>query len=123
MEGDTAESVVARYGVDPVEFAVVNPATNPFIERLATVNPGEKVNIPPCAALDVPKDMPTVKCGFMYTLAEGDNVWQIAQYYGVNFADVMWANPGLPTLLDMTPGTTINIPQHCESPAKRRQRA
>ncbi len=120
MDGDTIDSVVEQYGVDPLDFVTVNPAYNPFVAATDAVNPGEEVNIPPCTVLDVPKEMPTVECGFTYTLSEGDIVWQLAQVFGVTLADIMWANPELPTLKDMTPGTTIIIPQQCESPVKRR---
>jgi hypothetical protein len=111
VDCDALEDVLAKHNVTELDFVLANPAYNPHLIDAFRINAGEKLNIPPCTSVTLPQYPTEIKCGFNYTLVEGDNVWQLAQFFGVSISDVMWANPELPTLLDMTPGPWQN-PQH-----------
>jgi murein DD-endopeptidase MepM/ murein hydrolase activator NlpD len=97
--GDTVDNIAARYQVDPetiLDFAPNQIGGSPSL-RL-----GQYVMVPGGQITDWGEIQ-------TYTVRSGDNLWLIADYYGLHPQSIAWANT-LPRPELIAPGQVLDIP-------------
>jgi len=99
QDGDTLESVAAQFGVDPTAITGViqNGVTSD-----ADLRPGATITIYNAR----PVSRPTIA---HYTVAQGDDLWKIASFYGLNPVTIAVAND-LPDDYLIYPDQVLVIP-------------
>jgi murein DD-endopeptidase MepM/ murein hydrolase activator NlpD len=98
-EGETLESIAALYGVAPID--IINITQN-NVQSDADLHPG--------LLITVPYSTPQTRGGLaVYTVKEGDDLWKIAGYYGIDPLTIAYANE-IPASFMIFPGQTLIIP-------------
>ncbi|HEX5167505.1 MAG TPA: LysM peptidoglycan-binding domain-containing protein, partial [Thermomicrobiales bacterium] len=98
-EGETLESIAALYGVAPVD--IINITQNK-VQSDADLHPGMLITVPYAT--------PQTRGGLAeYTVKEGDDLWKIADYYGIDALTIAYANE-IPQSFLIFPGQVLIIP-------------
>lgn len=93
--GDTFYAIASRNGISVADLEKANPGVNPTKLQI-----GQTICIPPVSS--------TCK-GFMYTIKQGDTLYNIAKTYGTTVEAIVKANPNInPNNLQI--GQVICIP-------------
>lgn len=97
--GETLESIAALYGVAPID--IINIIQNK-VQSNADLYPGLKITVPYAT--------PQTRGGLAeYTVREGDDLWKIAGYYGIDALTIAYANE-IPESFLIYPGQVLIIP-------------
>ncbi len=82
--GDTFASLARRYGTTVEAIISANPLADPYRLRVGQV-------------ICVPRQpiYPACPEGNYYTIRPGDNLWAIAQFFGISLPDLQEGNPGI----------------------------
>ncbi|MCX7622144.1 MAG: LysM peptidoglycan-binding domain-containing protein [Thermomicrobium sp.] len=97
-DGDTLESIAARYGVTPDAITGYEPNG---VQRDTDLVPNRLIMVPG-------GKMPQRDRVIMYTVQEGDTLWKIAQRFGLKVQTITWAN-SLPDPELIYPGQQLAI--------------
>ena len=98
-QGETLESIAALYGVAPID--IINITQN-NVQSDADLSPG--------LVITVPYSTPQTRGGLaVYTVKEGDDLWKIASYYGLDALTIAYANE-IPESFMIFPGQELIIP-------------
>ncbi|MCX2727257.1 LysM peptidoglycan-binding domain-containing protein [Thermomicrobium sp. 4228-Ro] len=97
-EGDTLESIAARYGVTPDVITGYEPNG---VQRDTDLVPNRMIMVPG-------GKMPQRDRVIMYTVQEGDTLWKIAERFGLKVQTITWAN-SLPDPELIYPGQQLAI--------------
>jgi murein DD-endopeptidase MepM/ murein hydrolase activator NlpD len=98
-EGETLESIAALYGVAPID--IINIVQND-VQSDADLSPGMQITVPYAT--------PQTRGGLaVYTVKEGDDLWKIAGYYGLDPLTIAYANE-IPESFTIFPGQELIIP-------------
>jgi murein DD-endopeptidase MepM/ murein hydrolase activator NlpD len=97
--GETLQAIAARYGVEPA--AITGVAEN-HLDLGREPQPGTLLFVPAGRV----SDRGSIA---VYTVQEGDNLWTIADYYGMRPETLAWANE-LPRPELIHPGQVLQIP-------------
>jgi murein DD-endopeptidase MepM/ murein hydrolase activator NlpD len=97
--GETLESIAALYGVAPID--IINITQN-NVQSDADLHPGMQITVPYAT--------PQTRGGLaVYTVKEGDDLWKIADYYGLDALTIAYANE-IPESFLIFPGQELIIP-------------
>ncbi|MEX2314533.1 MAG: LysM peptidoglycan-binding domain-containing M23 family metallopeptidase, partial [Thermomicrobiales bacterium] len=97
--GETLESIAALYGVAPID-----------IVHIIQNNIQGDEDLYPGLLMTVPNATPQTRGGLaVYTVKEGDDVWKIAGYYGIDALTIAYANE-IPQSFLIFPGQELIIP-------------
>jgi murein DD-endopeptidase MepM/ murein hydrolase activator NlpD len=97
--GETLESIAALYGVAPID--IINIIQNK-VQSDADLQPGMLITVPYAT--------PQTRGGLaQYTVKEGDDLWKIADYYGIDALTIAYANE-IPQSFLIFPGQVLVIP-------------
>ena len=97
--GETLESIAALYGVAPID--IINIIQNK-VQSDADLSPGMLITVPYAT--------PQTRGGLaVYTVKEGDDLWKIAGYYGIDALTIAYANE-IPGSFLIFPGQELVIP-------------
>jgi murein DD-endopeptidase MepM/ murein hydrolase activator NlpD len=98
-QGETLESIAALYGVAPID--IINVTQN---------NVQSDDDLYPGLLITVPYATPQTRGGLaVYTVKEGDDLWKIAGYYGLDALTIAYANE-IPESFLIFPGQELIIP-------------
>jgi len=98
-QGETLESIAALYGVAPID--IINIIQNQ-VQSDADLHPG--------LLITVPYATPQTRGGLaVYNVKQGDDLWKIADYYGLDALTIAFANE-IPESFLIFPGQNLIIP-------------
>ncbi len=97
-DGDTLENIAERYSVSP--DAITNYQAN-GVEHSADLVPNRMIMVPGGS-------MPMRNEVIMYTVREGDQLWNIAERFGLRAQTILWTN-SLTSSNDIAPGQQLAI--------------
>jgi len=97
--GETLDSIAALYGIGPNDIISIIQNN---VQSDADLSPG--------LLITVPYAVPQTRGGLAeYAVKEGDDLWKIAGYYGIDALTIAYANE-IPQSLMIFPGQTLIIP-------------
>ncbi len=105
VQGDTMFLIAQRSGITLQALI----AANPQVVDPNKIYPGQELCIPP-APPPPPPPPPECPGGFIYTVAQGDTMFLIAQRFGVSLQALIAANPQIEDPNMIVPGQRICVP-------------